>query len=118
MATLKKLLVYMLGGAVLGVVVATFIGLSFIPWYNEGGSGAQTMLVNPAVFARSVLHSMLQAQLFGAGAGAVLLLVVGVLVHRMKAQKAAGQALPASASGPVAPAPTAASPAKPAPPPM
>ena len=87
MATIKRFLAYMLGGAILGAVIASLIGLWVIPWYNSPGEGAP-MVFNLAPFAKHVTESVLQGQLVGAGIGAVLLLVLGIVIHRSRAKKA------------------------------
>lgn len=100
MATFKKFLVYMFGGAILGMIIASLIGLWVIPWYNAPGSGAQSMLDINA-FARTVIQSFIQGQLIGAGVGAVLMLAVGIAVHRSSAKKAAAQASLSASAGPM-----------------
>ena len=100
MATFKKFLVYMFGGAILGMVIASLLGLWVIPWYNAPSSGAQSMLDINA-FARTVIQSFIQGQLIGAGVGAVLLLMVGIALHRSGTKKAAAQAALSASAGPV-----------------
>jgi hypothetical protein len=116
-ATFKKFLVYMFGGAILGMVSASLLGLSFIPWYNAPGSGAQSM-VDSNAFARTVIQSFIQGQLIGAGVGAVLMLVLGITLHRASAKKAAAQGALSSSAGPVGSAVSAKAPVKDTPAPM
>ena len=119
MATFKKLLAFMFGGAILGVVAASLLGLSAIPWYNAPGGGAQSV-VDPTLFARSVIQSFIQGQLIGAGVGAVLLLIVGIVLHRSSSKKAAERAALAASSAGQLPGASAAAktPVKDGPPPM
>lgn len=100
MTTFKKFLVYMFGGAILGMVAASLLGLSFIPWYNAPGSGAQSMLDSNA-FARNVIQSFIQGQLIGAGVGSVLMLMLGITLHRSSAKKAAAQSALSASAGPL-----------------
>ncbi|MHB8872105.1 MAG: hypothetical protein ACYC8T_00315 [Myxococcaceae bacterium] len=117
MATLKKFLAYMLGGAILGAVVASLIGPGVISWYNSPGYAAPPGF-DLAPFARHVTQTLIQAQLVGAGIGAMLLLVFGIAIHRSRGKKAEQAALSATASTAVA-APVPARPAvKDGPPPM
>src|SRR5687768_8868826 len=86
MATIKKFLAWMLGGAILGVVVASLIGPAVLTWYRDPGPGVPVGF-NLAPYARGAMNALLGAQAIGALIGAVVLLVIGVLVHRAAARK-------------------------------
>lgn len=83
MATLKKLLLYLLAGAVLGAVVASLLAPGWLAWYNSAGPGAPPGF-DLAPFARNVARSLLQAQLIGAGVGAAAALTLAVLLLRAR----------------------------------
>ncbi|MBI3184444.1 MAG: hypothetical protein HYZ28_20100 [Myxococcales bacterium] len=107
MATFKRLLAFLLGGAILGAVVASLVAPGLISWYNTPGA-----MVPPGFdlspFARQVTNALLRAQLIGAGVGAAAAAALAVFVFRAK--KKAEAPLPAT------PAPVKA--AQPADPPM
>jgi hypothetical protein len=81
MPTFKKLLAFMLGGSILGAVVASLIAPGMITWYNEPGFGTPAGF-NLGPFAEAVTRSLLRAQLIGAVLGALLLLALGVVLNR------------------------------------
>ncbi len=93
MGTFKKLLIYMLVGADLGAVAASFIAPGLISWYNDPGM-AVTVNVNAATFAKKVTASLLEAQLVGAIIGAVVLLVLGIFLSRSGTRKLATTVTP------------------------
>lgn len=99
MAIFRKLLTLALVGAVLGDVVATLIARAFIPWYQTPGSmtqGAQ-QICNLAVVTRGTIDQVVHYQVIGAVVGALLLLVGGGLVLRLRSHR-----VPAAPSTPAA----------------
>jgi uncharacterized membrane protein YfcA len=101
MAKLKTVLTFMLAGAFLGNVVATFIAPQFMEWYNSTPLASQTMCNLPQV-VHDVTSQLIRAQFIGSGIGAVLFLVLSIFFLRARARK---QATPPP---PAAPKPTAA----------
>lgn len=88
MTQVKRVLVYVLLGAIIGEVVATFISPALISWWNTPGAGAsQTICDYPAIF-RHAIDMLIRAQLIGAGVGAAVFLVVGILIARATARRA------------------------------
>jgi uncharacterized membrane protein YeaQ/YmgE (transglycosylase-associated protein family) len=83
----KRILTYMLVGAVLGAVAASFLVPPILGWYNEpgkiahGGNDVQT-LCNVPELIHYATHRLLIGQLVGAGIGAVLFLLLGLTLRR------------------------------------
>ena len=100
MPKLKTVLTFMLAGAFLGNLVATFAAPGILEWYNSTSLATQTMCNLPQVI-RDVSSQLIRAQFIGSGIGAVVFLVLGILFVRARARKPG--ALP-----PQPPAPTAA----------
>ncbi len=86
MARLKTVFTFMLAGALLGNLVATFAAPSFLEWYNSTPLADQTMCNLPKV-VRDVTSDLIRAQLIGSGIGVVLFLVLGILVVRARKQE-------------------------------
>ena len=99
MDKLKTVLTFMLAGAFLGNLVATFIAPSIIEWYNSTELATQTMCNLPEV-VNKVTSKLIRAQFIGSGIGAVAFLVLGILFVRAQARKQ-------PAPPPQPPAPTA-----------
>jgi hypothetical protein len=98
MNTAKTLLNFVLAGALLGIIVASWMGPAFLGWYNETPFATQTVCNLPEVI-RSTTSSLLTYQASGAGIGALVMLVLGVLFVRRASRKAlarAGQTPPAT----------------------
>ncbi len=98
MNTAKTLLNFVLAGALLGIVVASWMGPAFLGWYNETPFATQTVCNLPQVI-RGTTSSLLTYQASGAGIGALVMLVLGVLFVRRANRKAlerAGQTPPAT----------------------
>ncbi|WP_342378224.1 hypothetical protein NVS55_02610 [Myxococcus stipitatus] len=74
----KTLLNFVLSGTLLGVLVASWAGPHFIGWYNETPLATQTMCNLPKV-VHEVTSTLLTWQMVGAGIGAVVFLVLGIL---------------------------------------
>ncbi|HEX8701189.1 MAG TPA: hypothetical protein VF815_20360 [Myxococcaceae bacterium] len=99
MTKLKTVLTFMLVGALLGNLVATFAAPLFIEWYNSTPLAAQTMCNLPQV-VRDVTSQLIRTQFIGTGIGAVVFMVLGIIFLRARAQRQ--KAMP-----PQPPAPTA-----------
>ncbi|WP_224363474.1 hypothetical protein [Hyalangium versicolor] len=86
MATLKTLLTFMLAGAFIGNVVASFTAPYFMAWYNSTSLATETVCNLPEV-VRTISSDLFRAQLIGSGIGAVAFLVLGILFVRARARK-------------------------------
>ncbi|MBZ4420270.1 hypothetical protein [Myxococcus sp. RHSTA-1-4] len=108
MNTAKTLLNFVLAGALLGIAAASWIGPSFLGWYNETPYATQTMCNLPEVI-RKTASDVLTYQAVGAGIGAFVMLVLGVLFVRRASRRARMQAgqTPPTAPPPAAPRATA-----------
>lgn len=80
METFKRVVAFLLGGAILGDVVAVLSARAFLPWDNTPGMGQA--LCNCPEVTKNTIDAMIRWQLIGAAVGAVAGLVVGVLVVR------------------------------------
>lgn len=78
MTLLKRLGLFFLTGAILGVVAGTLLAAAYLPWYNAPGTGQA--LCNCQETVHNTLSSLLHFQLVGAVTGGVLLAIVFVLV--------------------------------------
>jgi hypothetical protein len=87
MDKLKTVLTFMLGGAFVGNLVASFGAPHFMEWYNSTPLATQTMCNLPQV-VRDISAQLIHAQLIGSGVGAVLFLVLGILFVRARTRKA------------------------------
>lgn len=86
MAKLKTVLTFMLAGAFLGNLVATFAAPSFMEWYNTSSLASQTMCNLPQV-VRDVTNQLIRAQFIGSGIGAGVFLVLSIFFIRAQAKK-------------------------------
>ncbi len=78
MALLKRLLVYLMSGAVLGAIVASLIAPSFLISQNTTRlTQAQCSCVD---ITRDTAAALIQWQLVGSAIGATALLVLGVVL--------------------------------------
>jgi hypothetical protein len=84
----KTVLVYMLVGALLGAVAASFIVPPVLAWYNTPGeispSKPVETLCNLPELIRYTSTRLLWGQLIGAGVGALLFLFPGVMAVRRR----------------------------------
>ncbi|WP_426756562.1 hypothetical protein [Myxococcus sp. Y35] len=87
----KTLLNFVLVGALLGVVVASWMGPNYLGWYNETPYATQTMCNLPEVI-RKTSADLISYQVIGGGVGAALFLVLGVLFVRRTHRRARPQA--------------------------
>lgn len=84
MATLKTLLTFMLVGALLGLLGASWVGPSFLAWNNTADLATTTQCNLPEVVER-VTARLLYYQAVGAAVGAVAFLALGAVVVRRRA---------------------------------
>ena len=100
MAATKTVLVFMLVGALLGAVAASFVVPPMLSWYNEPGSIApgkevQTLCNLPELI-RYTSKRLLLGQLVGAGIGAFVALFPGLSVARRRSRVVAPSPAPVS----------------------
>ncbi|HZP43701.1 MAG TPA: hypothetical protein VFD84_19620 [Candidatus Binatia bacterium] len=94
---MKTVLVFMLVGAFVGVVVASFVVPPVLAWYNEPGSISPGQkvetLCNLPDLIRYATKRLLLGQLIGAVVGALVFLFPGLAMRRrQEARVAAGGA--------------------------
>lgn len=99
MNTAKTLLNFVLAGALLGIIAASWLGPAFLGWYNETPYATQTVCNLPDVI-RKTSSEVLTYQAVGAGIGSVVMLVLGVLFVRRASRKARMQAGPTPPTAP------------------
>ena len=101
MSAVKRVLVFMMVGAMLGAVAASFIVPPVLGWYNEPGAispGKQVeTLCNIPELIRYTSSRLLRGQLIGAAVGALVFLFPGILSARRRASETS-VALPPSAA--------------------
>ena len=89
MAGAKTVLVFMLVGAMLGAVAASFIVPPVLSWYNATGNiapgGHVETLCDLPEMIRYTARSLFRGQLIGAGIGAVLFFFPGIASVRRRA---------------------------------
>jgi len=85
MGTSKKLLLYMLFGALIGNIAAMIVSPAILVWYETPGDPGA--LCNCVTTVRTTTSHFIRGQLIGALAGAVLLLIIGVVVVRGKSRR-------------------------------
>ena len=86
---MRTVLVFMLVGAIVGAVVASFVVPPVLAWYNEPGAispGSKVeTLCNLPELIRYTSSRLIRGQLIGAGVGAVLFMLLGLMVRRRPA---------------------------------
>jgi gas vesicle protein len=88
MGHIKRVLIFMLSGAIVGEVIATIVAPSFITWWNTPGVGAPQAICDlPAIFHKSI-HDLILGQLIGAVLGAAIAMILGIAVSRGVARRA------------------------------
>jgi hypothetical protein len=103
---MRNILIFVLLGAILGAIAASLIVPATLSWYNEAGflsqpGGSQVQaLVNIPQLIKYATSRLIRGQLIGAGIGAVLFLVVG-LVASSRHRPAARVSPPAATRPPV-----------------
>jgi hypothetical protein len=85
MHVLRKILAWMGGGAVLGLLIASFSVSRYLPWYNQPGQGEQT-LCDMGQVTRRIVATVYHSQWIGAaiGAGVGLIIAVVLLIRGRK----------------------------------
>ncbi|HTR02929.1 MAG TPA: hypothetical protein VMN82_07005 [Thermoanaerobaculia bacterium] len=92
---MKSVLIWILVGALLGAVAASFVVPPMLSWYNESGylsqGGQPAAMVNLPQVVRYATSRLIRGQAIGAGIGAVLFSVLG-LAFGGRRRKAPGTA--------------------------
>jgi hypothetical protein len=82
---MKMILILMLAGALIGVVVASYVVPPALAWYTSPGGLPQGSQIPAVVQIPEVIRyatsRLIRGQLIGAGIGAVAGLLVGILVQ-------------------------------------
>jgi hypothetical protein len=81
----KSVLIWVLAGALLGGVAASFVVPPMLSWYNEAGylsqgGGQPAAMVELPKVVRYATSRLIRGQAIGAGIGAVVFFVLGLAV--------------------------------------
>src|SRR5262250_2374073 len=81
---MKSLVIWVLAGALIGVAAASFIVPPMLSWYNEAGylsqGGQPSAVVNLPQVVKYATSRLIRGQAIGAGIGAVVFFVLGLVV--------------------------------------
>ena len=95
-------MIFVLLGAILGAVAASFVAPPLLGWYNEPGflskTGQVQALVNLPQIIRYTTDRLLKAQAVGAGLGAFTFLVLGLYASSRSRRRVATS--PAASAAP------------------
>ena len=86
-------------GAILGTVVGTMIGVYWVGFYFSPANAAQPALCPCTTNARGAVETLIRFQAGGAVAGLILLNIIGTMVRRSWARRAASRR-PATVNAP------------------
>jgi len=79
---MKSLLIWILLGALLGIVAASFVVPPMLSWYNEAGylakEGQPAAMVNLPEVVKYTTTRLIRGQLIGGAIGAALFFVLGL----------------------------------------
>jgi hypothetical protein len=96
---MKGILIWVLLGALLGVVAASFIVPPMLSWYNEAGylakNGQPAAMVNLPEVVRYATTRLIRGQVIGGAIGAVVFFVLGLAFGGRKRNRSAPPASPA-----------------------
>src|SRR5215831_1590433 len=81
----KKLLLYVLSGALIGDIAAMLVSPAILVWYETPGDPGA--LCNCVTTVRTTTSHFIRGQLIGALAGVVLLLIIGIIIVRAQARR-------------------------------
>jgi hypothetical protein len=92
----KGVLLWVLAGALAGIVAASFIVPPMLSWYNEAGylsqGGQPAAMVNLPEVVRYTTSRLIRGQAIGAAIGAIVFLVLGLSFGSRSRRKAAAVA--------------------------
>jgi hypothetical protein len=93
---MKGFLIWILAGALLGAVAASFVVPPMLSWYNEAGylakGGQPAAMVSLPEVVRYATSRLIQGQAIGAGVGAIVFLVLGLAFGGRGRRRAAERA--------------------------
>ena len=96
---MKSVLIWVLAGALLGGIAASFIVPPMLSWYNEAGylsqGGQPQAMVNLPQVVRYATSRLIRGQAIGAGIGAVVFFVLGLAVGGRSRRRVAASPAPA-----------------------
>ncbi|MFY9550292.1 MAG: hypothetical protein WAU32_04010 [Thermoanaerobaculia bacterium] len=83
---MKGILIWVLAGALAGIVAASFVVPPMLSWYNEAGylagGGQPAAMVNLPQVVRYATTRLIRGQAIGAALGSVVFLALGLAVGR------------------------------------
>ena len=85
MRAIRKILGWLSGGALVGVLAGSYVAHRWMPWFNQPGQGQQTICDMKAVTETNisqVFHYQLIGAACGAGVGLIIAIVLGVRASR------------------------------------
>ncbi len=89
---MKGILIWVLAGALAGVVAASFIVPPMLSWYNEAGylsqGGQPSAMVNLPQVVRYATDRLIRGQAIGAAIGAATFFALGLAFGRKRAPSA------------------------------
>ena len=85
MGTPKKLLLYVLSGALIGDIAAMIVSPMILVWYETPGDPGA--LCNCMTTVKTTSSHFIRGQLIGALGGALLLLIIGIIIVRAQARR-------------------------------
>ena len=96
---MKGLLIWVLAGALLGGAAASVIVPPMLSWYNEAGymsqgGGQPAAMVNLPQVVRYATDRLIRGQAIGAGIGAVVFFVLGLVIGSKSRRRATTPASP------------------------
>ena len=81
----RKLVSWVLAGALLGLIATSLIAPRYYAWYNAPAVG--NALCDCVTVTRQVAEQMINAQILGSTIGAVLFLILGIFWERWRKSK-------------------------------
>jgi hypothetical protein len=87
MVMVNKLIGWLSAGALLGLFIASLVAPSFLGWYNTPGGGQA--MCPCSELTHETTSRLLWSQAYGALAGGIVLLVLGIVVEVRRRKKAA-----------------------------
>ena len=97
---LRRLISWVLAGALFGLVVSSLLAPRYYAWYNAPAVG--NALCDCVTVTQQVAAQMIKAQMIGSAVGAVLFLVLGIFWERWRSTKNT----PSAGVSPAAPPPS------------
>src|SRR5256885_16368975 len=88
MMLVRRLMVFVLSGALVGLIVGSLIGPKYLVWYNQPGAGIAQC--NCTEVAKKTAEDLIGWQLWSALGGSAAFLVVGLLILWPKRKQLAG----------------------------